>query len=118
MRPTGMRALGLALAMLVLVGCADDTARGGAAGAAGYAGCAAEDVAGRGRVVASADLEGNGGKEQVRLLGRGDGSCRDSLVAVVDGRVVGANVRHLELVARPATMVSLRGREAPDLVLL
>ena len=109
-----MRGLATALAVLSLVtGCGTDDERS----ADRVRGCTVEDAAGRGTLVATADLDGRGGAEQLRLLGTGKGRCRGSLVAVLDGKVAGLDVTGLELARSPGTVVHLRGRGA-DLVLL
>jgi hypothetical protein len=116
-RPIGMRALGLTLATLAMAGCG---ANGGSepGEVAGYRGCTPRDVAGQGSTVANADLDASGGPEKVRLIGGSDTRCGNSLVAVVDGRLAGADVGRLHLVAERSKRVHLRGPGAPDLVLL
>ena len=120
-----MRALAVVLALLVVAGCGSDPGPHPSSDNSsdrtqetGYRGCTASDVAGRGKVVARADLDGTGGTETVRLIGASDRRCRNSLVAVVDGRLVGTDVRRLHLVPKRAEAVQLRGKAAADLVLL
>src|SRR3954466_11489970 len=96
-----MRALGVVLAMLVVAGCG--SGRGSdPAEATGYRGCTTGDVAGQGKVVAKADLDGLDRAESGRLFGPGDGRCGNSLVADVGGRLVGTDVARLHLVAQRA----------------
>jgi hypothetical protein len=83
----------------------------------GYHGCRPADLAGHGTVVARADLDGRRGAETVRLTGP-SGPCSDSLVTVLGGRVAGLDVHGMDLAAKGATVVHLRGAGAPDLVLL
>src|SRR3954449_4147226 len=112
-----MRAFGVVLAMLVVAGCGSD--RGSdPAEATGYRGCTTGDVAGQGKVVARADLDGTDGPESVRLIGATERRCGNSLVAVVGGRLVGTDVSRLHLVPQGAKVVHLRGKAAADLVLL
>jgi hypothetical protein len=119
-----MRALAVVLATLVVAGCGSDPGPDPSSDpssdptqATGYRGCRASDVAGHGMVVARADLDGTGGTEAVRLIGASDRRCRNSLVAVVEGRVVGTDVRPLHLVPKRVQVVRLHGKAA-DLVLL
>jgi hypothetical protein len=108
-----MRGLATTLAVLSLVtGCGTGDERS----ADPARGCTAEDAAHAGRVVATADLDGHTGPEELRLMGPRSGPCRNRLVAVVDGRLAAADVRGLGLAAKPGTVVHLRGRG--DLVLL
>lgn len=121
MRPIGMRALAVVLATLVVAGCGSDLGpdRGSdPTQATGYRGCTPSDVAGHGKLVVRADLDGTGGTETVRLIGASDRRCRNSLVAVVDGRLVGTDVSRLHLVPKRAQAVHLHGKAAADLVLL
>ena len=104
-----MRTLGTAALLsvvLALSGCGSQSGAGGG----GAAGCA-----GRGVTVAKADLAGNGHASTVRLTASGSGPCADLLLA--DGGA-STDVGSLDLVARTATVVHLRGAGAPDLVLL
>ncbi|MFL6133580.1 MAG: hypothetical protein ACJ72A_12280 [Nocardioidaceae bacterium] len=112
-----MRALGVVLAMLVVAGCGSDSGSDPAE-ATGYRGCTTGDVAGQGKVVAKADLDGADGPETVRLIGATDRRCGNSLVADVGGRLVGTDVSRLHLVPQGAKVVHLRGKAAADLVLL
>jgi hypothetical protein len=96
-------------ALLTVAGCGH---RSGAS-AGGFDTCRHE-----GTVVARADLDGDGAAEPVRLVSGGRGPCAASLVTQVGGAVVGVSVRGLGVVPRPARTVHLRGRVAPDLVLL
>jgi hypothetical protein len=116
-RPIGMRALAVVLAALVVAGCGSDSGSNPTQ-ATGYRGCTASDVAGHGKVVARADLDGAGGAETVRLIGASDRRCGNSLVAVVDGRLVGTDVSRLRLVPKRGHVVHLHGKASADLVLL
>lgn len=117
MRRIGMRAVGLVLTLLVATACGSnpgtkpDEARA-------YRGCTRQGLDDHGSVVARADLDGSGGVEKVRLVGPHDRRCGDSLVAVVGGRLVGADVGRLRLVAARAQVVHLRGDDHRDLLLL
>src|SRR4051794_4543742 len=112
-----MRALGVILAMLIAAGCGWDRGSNPAE-ATGYRGCTTSDVVGDGKVVARADLDGTDGLEPVRLVGATHRRCRNSLVAVVGGRLVGTDVGRLHLNPSGAQVVHLRGEAAADLVLL
>ena len=109
-----MRGLATALAVLSLAtGCGTGDERS----ADRARRCTVEDAAHGGRVVATADLDGHTGPEELRLRGPRSGQCRNRLVAVIDGRVAAADVGRLDLAAKPGTVVHLRGRGG-DLVLL
>lgn len=105
-----MRTLGTAALLsvvLALSGCGSQTG----AGRTGTAGCA-----GRGVPVARADLTGDGHPSPVRLTASsGPGPCAHRLLARGGAW---ADVGGLDLVARKATTVHLRGPGAPDLVLV
>ena len=99
-----MRAAGIALAVAVLVAaaaCAED--RTHSVGGTGDA------CAGKGTVVARADLDDDGTPEDVRL-------CAGRLVAKVGGSTAGVDVAPLDLDATRARVVHLHG--AGDLVLV
>jgi hypothetical protein len=124
-----MRALAVVLVTLVLAGCGSDPGSDSGPDPSsdnssdrtqptGYRGCTANDVAGQGKVVAKADLDGTGGTETIRLIGASDRRCHNSLVAVVEGRLVGTDVSRLHLVQNRAHAVQLHGKAAADLVLL
>lgn len=109
-RPTRMRSLGTAALLAVVLavsGCGSHTG-------AGRTGT--DDCAGRGVPVAKADLTGDGHASAVRLTASsGAGPCAHRLLA--EGGAW-TDVGGLDLVARKATVVHLRGSGAPDLVLL
>jgi hypothetical protein len=109
MRPTGMRALGTALVTALLgavAGCGAQTQTGAPA---------AGSCAGKGRVVARADLDGTGPPQAVRLTGAGSGPCAHRLVGPGGASV---DVGRLHLVPSEARVVHLKGKHAGDLVLL
>jgi hypothetical protein len=106
-----MRPVGTVLLLLLVAGCGQDPASSGPApdaGSSGSGGCA-----GRGTVVARADLDADGRAGPVRLTGAGARDCAHRLVA--EGGSV--DVAGLDLRGR-ATVVHLRGADAGDLVLL
>src|SRR4051795_13784131 len=106
-----MRARGVVLAMLVVAGCGSDSGSDPAE-ATGYRGCTTGDVAGQGKVVAKADLDGADGPETVRLIGATDRRCGNSLVADVGGRLVGTGGGRPLLVPQGAEGVRLGGKGA------
>ena len=112
-----MRAVGVVLTLLVATACGSNPGSH-ADEASAYRGCTPRDVGDHGRIVARADLDGSDGVEKVRLVGPNDRRCGDSLVAVVGGRLVGADVRRLHLVTARAQVVHLRGNAHRDLLLL
>src|SRR3954452_10653170 len=115
-----LRLTAVALASVAVTGCGGGGSPGApetSAGDVGFHGCRPADLAGRGTVVARADLDGRRGPETVRLTGR-SGPCHDSLVTLLAGRVAGVDVHGMDLAAKPATVVHLRGAGAPDLVLV
>jgi hypothetical protein len=104
-----MRTLGTAAVLTALLGlsaCGSQT---------GSSAPDTDECAGQGTVVAKADLDGNGPPSTVRLAGSGAGACADRLLA--DGGAW-ADVGGLDLVPEQATVVHLKGSDAPDLVLL
>ena len=109
-RPTRMRTLGTAALLAVVLavsGCGSHT---------GADRTGTGDCAGRGVPVAKADVTGDGHASAVRLTASsGSGPCADRLLAEGGAWV---NVGGLDLVARKATVVHLRGSGASDLVLL
>jgi hypothetical protein len=105
-----MRALGTLLALAVLAAASGCGQQGGSTSAPDTDTCA-----GKGTTVARADLDGNGSVEPVRLTGPGSGPCAHRLLAP---RGATHDVAGLDLVAQGATVVHLRGVDAPDLVLL
>lgn len=109
MRPTLVRTLGTAVVLALLVplaACGEETPSGTAADTDG--------CAGKGAVVAKADLDGSGTAKAVRLTGAGSGPCAERLLGPGDGSV---DVSDLDLVADKAKVVHLTG-DAPDLLLL
>jgi hypothetical protein len=103
-----MRTLGTALVLALLTplaACGQDTSNGTASDTDG--------CAGKGAVVATADLDGSGSAQEVRLTGAGNGPCADRLLA--SGGSV--DVSGLDLVPGKAKVVHLTG-DGPDLVLL
>src|SRR5215213_5405497 len=107
-----MRARGVALLSAVLLACT-------ACGVDGHPGKASDpDVdacAGRGSVATTADLEGTGSPQEVRLTAGGKGPCAHRLLA--DGGL-SADVGGLGLVRAGARGVGLEGEGVGDLVLL
>jgi hypothetical protein len=69
-------------------------------------------------VVVSADLDGDGAREAVRLVRSGPAGCSGVLVSTVGGVTVGTDVAGLDVVGTGAAAIRLRGPHAPDLVLL
>ncbi|MEO5711225.1 MAG: hypothetical protein ABIQ59_15565 [Nocardioidaceae bacterium] len=100
-----MRHLGTAVVLTLLAACGSQTPKT----VPDTDGCA-----GRGAVVAKADLDGAGSAHAVRLTGPGTGPCADRLLARGG---VSVDVSGLDLVAARAKVVHLAG-DAPDLVLL
>src|SRR5512141_980782 len=109
-----MRTLGTAVILAVLATSAGCGERGGSGtDATGF-----DDCAGKGSVVARADLDADGTAEALRLVSGGPGDCAGSLVARLGDTVAGVDVSGLDLVPKPATTVHLSGDSAPDLVLV
>lgn len=109
MRPTGMRRLGTALVLVLiapLAACGEK---------APTTAPETDDCAGKGTVVAEADLDGSGSTQEVRLTGPGSGPCADLLLGPAGAS---ADVAGLDLVATRAKVVHLKGDTAGDLVLL
>ena len=75
----------------------------------------ADACAGKGTVVAQADLDGSGSTRKVRLTGSGSGPCADQLLGPAGES---ADVSGLDLVPAEAKVVHLTGDDAVDLVLL
>ena len=93
-------------ALLATAGCGDQPTK-----ASSFAGCA-----GRGEVLAHADLDDDGDVDDVRLVGPGAGRCAGSLTADLGGTIAGVAVRNLDLVAPHAIVVRPRGKR--DVVLV
>lgn len=110
MRPTGMRLLGTALLLSVLTftaACGDEKRPS--------SGPDPDACAGKGTVVAKADLDGSGSAEDVRLTGPGSGPCADRLLGPGGES---ADVSGLDLVGAKASAVHLKGDDPVDLVLV
>ncbi len=108
-RPTGMRTLGTALVLILLAsvaGCGEQSPASAPEG---------DGCAGKGAVVATADLDGDGSAQAVRLTGPGNGACAHRLLGPGG---VAADVNGLDLVPGTAKVVHLEGHGAADLVLV
>ena len=104
-----MRALGTAAVLAVLLAVllavtACGNKQSDSATASPFLGCHQ-----RGRVVARADLDGDGATEEVRFGRAGTGACAGALTARVDGTVSGVRVTSLDLSAKAAAVVHLHG---------
>ncbi len=103
-----MRTLGTALVLALLTplaACGQDTSSDTAPDT--------DRCAGKGAVVAKADLDGSGSAQEVWLTGPGNGPCADRLLASVGS----VDVSGLDLVPDEAKAVHLAG-DGPDLVLV